>query len=306
MKTKIERPYKMGDLIMITKRKCSDKIQPNIKVGTHYLVIEEGRLKNGAVALKVAEFSTMVQEGQRDPHAKIASKFIMHCNEDRFEWKRKSQKELLARFTEFKEELNKRQEEKEEAFLKEKFTEKERIQMAYHPYIYAELAWYYALQAMDLARSRRIESLKKVCRQLQELRNDFIYELRKRMSQPVLDCAQRKVLQLLRERKEDFFIFYTTMQNEINYQHLRVPDDDLKTFAYMSILCYRSQKNLDDVNVEIIRNKLGFATRHESFKYMSDLYEFMKQCMDGYKIENTVPIQTSVAIMEKNVMNLKL
>lgn len=306
MKTRSEQPYKMGDLIVITKRKCSEKVQPRIKVGGHYLVLKEGRLKSGALTLSVAEFSAMAREGLKDPHAKIDPKMIMQCNQERFEWVRKSQKELLAKFNEFKAEFNKKQEEKEEAFLKERFSEKERIRMAYYPYIYAELAWYYSLRALELVKERRIESLKKTSRQLQEYRCNFMFDLARKMGHEVLECAQSKVHQMLQAKQMDFFVFYTTVQNEINRQYVGIPDDDIKTYAYMSKLCIESQQRLDDENVEIIRKRLGFATRHESFPYMSGLMACMQEYLGNFHMEVTLPISTAVTIMEKNVMSLTL
>lgn len=303
---KIEKPYKMGDLILITHRKCSDKVQPRIEVGKYYLVMKEGRLKNGALTLSVAEFSKMAQEGLKNPKGYINPKDIMQCNEERFEWKRKTQKELMAKFQQFKQDFYKKQEEQDEAFLKEKFTEKERIQMAYHPYIYAELAWYYAMRALDIAKARKIDSLKKISRKLEEYRNNFLFELCRKMSQPILDCAQKKVLQMLEDNSTDFFIFYTTVKNALNYQYVGLPDDDIKAYAYMSILCHESQLKLDDANIEIIRKKLGFASKHESFKYMSDLKKCMQDYLAGLEVKKTNTISTAVAVMEKNVMNIKL
>lgn len=306
MKTKTEQPYKMGDLILITKRKCSEKVQPKIKVGGHYLVLKEGRLKSGALTLSVADFATMAREGLKDPHAKIDPKMIMQCNQERFEWVRKSQKELLAQFNEFKAEFNKKQEEKEEAFLKERFSEKERIGMAYYPYIYAELAWYYSLRALELVKERRIEALKKTSRQLQEYRCNFLFDLARKMGHEVLECAQGKVHQMLQAKQMDFFIFYTTITNEINRQHVGIPDDDVKAYAYMSKLCMESQQRLDDENVEIIRKRLGFATRHESFPYMSGLKVCMQEYLGNLEVNFTRPISTAVTIMERNVMSMKL
>ncbi|MBQ7018750.1 MAG: hypothetical protein IJN06_07085 [Bacteroidales bacterium] len=306
MKTKTEHPYKLGDLIVITRRKCSDKVQPKIKVGGHYLVLKESRLKSGALTLSVADFATMAREGIKDPHAKIDPKMVMQCNQERFEWKRKSQKELLARFNEFKEGFKKEQEQKEEAFLKERFSEAERIRMAYYPYIYAELAWYYSLRALEIVKERRIEALKRTSRQLQEYRCNFMFDLARKMGHEVLDCAQGKVLQMLQDRQMDFFVFFTTVQNEINRQHVGIPDDDVKAYAYMSKLCIESQQRLDDENVEMIRQRLGFATRHESFPYMSGLKTCMNEYMGNLHVKFTLPISTAVTIMEKNVMNLTL
>ena len=178
--------------------------------------------------------------------------------------------------------------------------------MAYYPYIYAELAWYYALRALEIVKGRKIEQLKKVSRQLQEHRCNFMFDLARKMGHEVLECAQGKILQMLESNQLDFFIFYTTVVNEINRQYVGIPDDDVKAYAYMSILCYRCQQKLDDENIAIIRKKLGFATRHESYPYMSQLYRCMQEYAGKIEIQDTMQIRTAVAVMERNVMSLQL
>lgn len=306
MKKKTEQPYKMGNLIYITERKCSEKVQPQIKINTYYLVIRQDRIKSGAITLTVAEFAKMVKEGLKDPHGKINPHHLMKCNEERFGWVRKTQKELLSKFNKFKEEFYKQQEEKEEEILKEKFTEQERIRLAYHPYIYAELAWYYAQKAVDIARERRIGTLKKISRNVEKHRADFLSELRKKMTPPIINYAQNKVYKMLEDNWTDFFIFYTTVKNSINYQFVGIPDDDIKAYAYISMLCFNSQQRLDESNIEIIRKRLGVASKHESFKYMKELNQCMLGYIGGFKIEYTSNIQAAVAIMEKHVNALSL
>ena len=306
MKTKTEQPYKFGDLIVITKRKCSDKIQPKIKVGTHYFVLEAGKLKNGATVLSVAEFSAIAYGGLMTPNAKIDPKLAMQCNEERFEWKRRSQTELMAEFQKFKEELDRKQEEKEKEFLEKRFTEKERIKMAYHPYIYAELAWVFALRALSIVKDRKISSFRGTSHKLEEFRRDFMLLLSKKMEHPVVMASQERVAQLLEDNYRDFLIFHATITNEINRQHVGIPNDDIKAYAYMSLLCYQCLQRLDDSNVELIRKKLGFATRHDSYPLMAELKQCMLEYMEGCQIEHTLNIRTAVSVLEKNVMNLKL
>lgn len=307
MKKNQPQPYKMGDLILITKRKCSDKVQPRIKVGTHYLVLAESKIKSGAVVLKVAEFAKMAKEVLVRPKDNIDPKDIQRVNEERFEWKRCSKTKMQKEFLEFKESFEKEKESREMKFLEEKFTEKERIQMAYTPYLFAELTWHYAEKALEAAKEKKIDKYKKVARLVKAFRVDFNQELRKKMTQPVLECAQSRLQGALEDHSLDFFIFMTTVKNEINRQYVGLEHDDVKTFAYMAQLCYKSQRKLDQKNVEIIKKKLGGEVgNHETFKYMSDLQKCLETYMDGCKVEFTQPIQTAVKIMERNINNTKL
>lgn len=306
MKKNQPQPYKMGDLIVITKRLCSDKVQPNVKVGTNYLVLAEGKIKNGAIVLKVAEFTKMAKEVLVRPKDNIDPRDMIRVNEQRFEWKRLDKRKLQAEFLQFKQEFEKKQEEREKEYLESMFTEQERIQMAYHPYLYAELAWHYAEKAIETAKNMRNDSLKKVSRMIRCFRVDFNCELKKKMTQNVLEAAKEKVQQVLQNKALDFFIFFTTVKNEINRQHVGLELNEIRSYAYMSILCMQSLKRLDSDNTELIRMRLGQASQHESYKYMKELRSCMDAIMDGVKIEKTQPIKTTIAIIEKLIEGTKL
>lgn len=300
--------YALGELIKITKRKCSDKIQPKIKEGGLYLVLEEDKpTKSGAKVLIISEFSKMAYMSIVSPNKYIDTKDMMRCNSDRFEWQKKSQSYLKAEYEKEKASYIKKQEEMQDKQIKEKFTDKERVQLAYTPYLYAELAWYYAYKVTDLAISRRVESLKKRTRTIKSLRADFLFELKRKMSQPVLDAAQKKVTDAIANNSLDFLKFELSVQNEINKQYKGSSDNDIRAFAYISMLCYEAQRRVDIANIHLINHRIGgVAEEVESYKYMRELYTEMKGCMGVFRIEQTLPIQTAVKIMEKTIGSMTL
>lgn len=299
--------YKMGDLIEIKERLCSDKVQPKIKVGQRYFVLAEGTIKRGAKVLKVVELGAMLKEAIKRPHDNIDPKQMQRINAERFFWLKRPKSEIQEEFLRFKAEFEKKNEEREMKFLEEKFTEQERVRMAYTPYLFAELAWHYTDQALNAARNRKVEKYKKVARMVKAFRVDFNQELRKKMNQPVLECAQSKLQEVLQKHSLDFFIFMTTVKNELNRQHVGLEDDDVKTYAFMAFLCCRSLNKIDSENIDIIQKKLKCnTTRHETYKYMKELRGCIDAYMDGCIVELTQPIKTAVAIMEKNIKNAKL
>ena len=300
--------YKLGELIKITKRKCSDKIQPKIKVGGLYLIIEEGKpTKSGARVLRIAEFYKMAEMAITNPTKHINPKDIMHCNSDRFEWIKKSPTQLKAEFKRVKDDYFREQENRQDEEIKNKFTEKERIQMAYTPYLYAELSWHYANKVISLAAERKIPELKKLTRTVRMLREKFLSELRVKMSQPVLQAAQEKVKKAIEEHFLDFFKFEMSVQNEVNRQYVQIDHDDIRTYAYISMLCYESQQKVDRANFLLIHSRLGaLSTEHDSYKYMKELYACMDAYMGDCKMENTLTIQTAVKVMEKNINQMEL
>lgn len=300
--------YALGELIKIVKRKCSDKIQPKIKEGGLYLVLEEEKpTKSGAKCVRIIEFSKAAEVFIVNPTEHINPKDTMKCNADRFEWVKKSKGYLKAEFEKIKNEYFKKQEQLQDKQIQDKFTDRERVQLAYTPYLYAELAWHYAYKVVELSIARRIEPLKKATRTIKSLRSDFLYELKKKMSQPVLDAAQKRVSDAIMANYLDFFKFEMAVQNEINRQYRGSDNNDVRSFAYISILCYEAQRRVDMNNAYLISKRIGGVVEEvESYKYMRELYEEMKQCMGTYRIESTLPIQTAIKVMEKNINRMTL
>ena len=302
-----EDKLKKGTLLQV-KRKCSPKVQPHIIDNSLYLVLEElPKTKSGARRLAVVEFEQMAKMAMITPHAHIPRKDINIINEDRFSWIVKSRQTLKEKTAAYKENFIKEQEQKQDEQIRSKFTDRERSQMAYTPYLYAELAWHYAHKAINLCVDRKIDGMKKVTRTVRGLRADFLSELRKKMPQPVIACAQDKVKQAIEDNYMDFFKMEMTVQNELNFQHLRTANDDIKTYAYISMLCYEAQRRVDIANARLIEKRLGgIADVVESYKYMKELYDCMKAYVGDCKVKNTYNITNAIKIMEKNIGSLSL
>lgn len=293
---------------IIVKRKCSPKVQPHIIDNGLYLVLEElPATKSGARCLLVAEFEQMAKMAMITPHANIPIKDMKRINADRFSWEVKNRKIVKEKALAYKDNFVKEQERKQDKEIQSKFTDRERSQMAYTPYLYAELAWHYANKAINLSVERRVDGLKKVTRTVKSLRNDFICELKKKISQPVIDAAQEKVKKAIEDNYVDFFKMEMTVQNELNFQHLRVKDDDIKTYAYISMLCYEAQRRVDISNARLIEKRLGgVADVVESFRYMRELYDCMKVYVGDCKVQNTANINIAIKVLEKNIGSLIL
>lgn len=293
---------------IIVKRKCSPKVQPHIIDNGLYLVLEElPKTKSGARCLLVAEFEQMAKMAMLTPHANIPIKDMKRINADRFSWEVKSRKILKERTLAYRDNFIKEQEQKQDAQIQSKFTEAERSKLAYTPYLYAELAWHYAFKALDISIERKVEDLKKTTRVIKQLRNDFLYELKKKMTQPVLSAAQQKVQQALDNFALDFFRFETTVKNEVEREYLGSKNNDMRAYAYMSMCCYEAQRRVDIANARLIEKRLGgIAEVVESFKYMRELYSNIKQYLGVYGIPKTYIIDTAVKVMEKNIGSLSL
>lgn len=293
---------------IIVKRKCSPKVQPHIIDNGLYFVLEElPKTKSGARCLLVAEFEQMAKMAMITPHANIPVKDMKRINADRFSWEVKNRKIVKEKALAYKDNFVKEQEQKQNNEIQSKFTERERSQMAYTPYLYAELAWYYAFKALDISTERRLDGLKKVSRTIKGLRNDFLCELRNKMTQPVLTAAQSKVQQALDNFAQDFFKFELSIKNEVEREYVGFANNDIRAYAYMSMCCYEAQRRIDIANARLIEKRLGgIAEVVESYKYMKELYDNIKLCLGEKSIPKTMVVDISVRVLEKNIGSLSL
>lgn len=300
--------YALGELIKIVKRKCSDKIQPKIVEGGLYLVLEDDKpTKSGARCIRIIEFKKAAEMFIIAPSEHINPKDTMKCNADRFEWVKKSKGYLKAEFEKIKNAYFEKQEQIQDKQIQDKFTDKERVRMAYTPYLYAELAWYYANKVRELSVIRRVEKYKKQTRAIRELRDNFTSELRKKMSKPVLDAAQDKVKKAIEEHYMNFFKFELSVQNEINRQFVKIDNDDIKAYAYISMMCYKSQRKIDMQNAVLISKRIGGIVEEvDSYKWMRELNDCMRLFLDGCKVKENLAIETSVKILESNINSMQL
>ncbi len=303
---KIKRQYKFGDIITITSRKCSAKVQPDIMVGQIYTVLEQHATKSGAVSLLVIELAALAKGASKTKSAQIDPKLMHRVNEDRFDWQFMNEKRKRQEYQKTKEMLNAKADKLEKEFLESRFTMDERFMMTYRPYLFAELTWYFALKAIAAVADEKLASTKSLSRRVTDLRHNFIFDLGRHMSGPIISCAQGKVREALEMYRMDFIRLQATINNELNRLYIGVKHDTAITYAIIAIICYDLQKKVEDKNVELIRSRLGWATNHESFGYMSELNSCMKQLVGNHKLQDTLSVTTAIKVLEINIMNLKL
>ena len=306
MKKKIKRQYKFGDIIKITARKCSAKVQPGIMVGQMYTVLEQYATKSGAVSLLVVELAALAKGAGKTKSGQIDPKLMHRVNEDRFDWQFLNEKRKRQEYQKTKEILNAKAGKLEKEFLESRFTMDERFMMTYRPYLFAELTWHFALKAIAAVADEKLANTKSLSRKVTDLRRNFIFDLGRHMSSPIINCAQGKVREALEMYKMDFIRLQATINNELNRLYIGVKHDTAITYAIIAIICYDLQKKVDGKNVELIRSRLGWATNHESFGYMTELNSCMEQLVGNHKLQDTLPVTTAIRVLEINIMNLKL
>ena len=150
---KVPQPKKY-DIIEITERKCSDKLQPNIKLNDRYMCLSVGYLSDNTPYLNIQS---------------LIGKKQMRVNAKRFGWKIITAEMLVKE--------RKEQEAKENILnankaIKARFTKKETEEMLYLPSALIEIALKYANNAYNLSRGDKdkgidgLSQFKKASREL--------------------------------------------------------------------------------------------------------------------------------------------
>lgn len=253
---KQEEP-KRGQVVQITKRKCSDKLQPEIKVGSMYFVEGTDRLKDGTLTLLL-----------------LNNKKVRRCNAQRFNWRIYT--EEIAR----EEKLRKDEAEGTQKLL-HSFTFEEHMQIAFVPNIIIHCAWSYADRVMKYCADHRISEVKKLGRAVKELRKAYDYELAKD-----LDIHHRKQIQEIGDIfMEETAFHFTTLEFSIRNELLKTNSQDryidmhVNAIAAMFICDYYEQQAKDMDN--LIASRMG----KQPNTITNPKVDALRTCMDAYRGE---------------------
>lgn len=206
--------------VEITERLCSEKIQPNVKVGHTYIVQKIDRLKDGTLVLELVNFA---KSKGKDKNV------TFHCNAKRFKWRPSTQEALVEQ--EFRETV-----EGSTKAMMENLTIDEQMRISFVPLIITELAWTYAEKAMVCAARDKVEILKKLNRTLKELHKKYNSELRKDLDYSHAEKTIEQTKRCIEEIDRDLTVLYFSVNQEFKRTTPEYPCDELRTYAIISTL----------------------------------------------------------------------
>lgn len=229
---------KYGDVIEITARRCSEKQSPLIELGKSYICKGVSTLKDGTIVVDIA-------------HPK-KKKAVLRVNALRFDWQILSDEIKMERA--FKEGVKQDTERMMKAF-----TQREHIQMAFIPLIFANLAFYYAERCRRYAADNRIEILKKLGRAYDDLKRSYQDQVNKDLDIKHQHQVSHEMKRFMSEYSNDFTIMWYSINSEFKREMPDYPYSDMRTDAICGIqmidLLYENNKNMDKLIAERLKEK---------------------------------------------------
>lgn len=296
MKTQIHT----GDTILITGRKVSDKIQPEIKVQGLYVVHSIGSLKSGAISLVCRHY------GNRSK--------VHRINSERFSWRVVSKEELEAAEKRVIERINAEVRKKnEDEFkaqcvssyeeLKRNFSWEEHVQIAFTPLIISHIAWVYAEKARRWCAENRVSDVKAISRNVQQLRQGYISLLRQDLDAAHIESIERQTEEFMADPKVALFFLrmYHTLCNEYHHQHKSPPMLERRVYATIADIAIEAYSRHNDKMNGLIAKRLGRSQSVDNPIITKQLASFIKAYLGEYKLSKTEQYQRIEAVFDNYV-----
>lgn len=185
-----------------------------------------------------------------------------------------------------------------------KFTFAENMAIAFTPIILAELAWSFALKAINGAAKERIDSTKKLCRSLRFVRETFLNEYKKDLDAPHLKRIFDSSENFIEQCSMDLMLLWFSVNNDIKKNYPDIDYVDIRTNAYISLVVLdvldEHNKRMD----ELIKSKVGRST-----PYRNPLNEALRQGMEAFiypiSMERSQNVLNSMKIIHNNLARIK-
>ncbi|MCM1221287.1 MAG: hypothetical protein NC548_43090 [Lachnospiraceae bacterium] len=273
--------------VRITSR--NTKLQPNVKVGTVYHVQAVEETATGATVLVV--------------ESKDTKRGTMRINDQRFGWEQVTITQLVQE----KKEAKFRQAVKEDTErILHAFTVEEHMQITFVPLILNEIAWHFALKAMELGAAYRVQDLRKLSRVLKhELRDHYVRVVCKDLRPQDLYRLQAQAQEYMAEQSYNFQIMYFTACNVFTKQYGKVEFEDMRVYA---LLCMAIIRYTDEHNKrcdEMLRERLGKIQAAVRMPVMDKLYTgiacFLGELGEPFNFADS-QLQMCMGILRNNLL----
>lgn len=272
-------------LITITKRKCSDKVQPHIKCGTMYVVKSVEKLSDGTPVLLLAD-------NRKDNTVRV--------NANRFEWQLADDRDLQI-------DLQDNRKNKE---LIDYFTFEEQTRIAFTPLVLAHLAITYGRRSREAAAKHKLSILRPLARKFDQLVKEYEQDISNTLTYDSRKKVEDSTDLFMRTFAHDFQLLWFSVNNEFKRVHPNFPFGDMRTDALcgavMVDMLYQHTNNMDKMiskrlsreNNTIPNPKIA-AIRHILMGYAGEADKF------NFK-ENNVVLAKKVLLKRINEIQFEL
>ena len=123
-----------------------------------------------------------------------------------------------------------------ESILLERLSKQEQVRATIVPLVIAHIAWDFADKVTSIAAQQRVSILKKLSRDIKSLRHDYDYRMRNSMSHSNIKEVEEQINMFESSIGMDIQILYFSVNNEFKRTMPNYPNDELRTYAIMSVL----------------------------------------------------------------------
>lgn len=139
------------------------------------------------------------------------------------------------------------------------FSQREHIQMAFIPLIFADLAFDYADKCRRYAADQRIEILKKLGRAYDEVKRNYFDSVSKDLDRTHQRNVEQEMARFKEEYRKDFTILWFSVNAEFKKKMPDYPYSDMRTDAICGMLMvdllYQNNTHMDEVIAERLGDK---------------------------------------------------
>lgn len=164
--------------------------------------------------------------------------------------------------------------------MMERLTTEEQMRVSFVPLIITRLAWVYADKAMTCAARDRVSLLKKLCRELKQVKQDYEREIRRELDYSHVKNVEEQTDMCIDEMGRDLQILYFSVNQEFKRSVPEYPYDELRTYAIISVLFvdYLQSYNRDIDRLLAVK----LRDRHLSESIVPPLIEKLRHIMRGF------------------------
>jgi hypothetical protein len=190
--------------------------------------------------------------------------------------------------------------------MMESMTFTEQMEIGYTPLIISHIAWMYAEKAVKEGARNRVDNLKYLSRAVKQIREKYLASLAVDLDYKHLYSIFKETERLHEQCAWDFTTLYYSVNNEIKRLHPDLPYDEMRSFAYISIVCIRvlreHMKKMDRRVAERLHRKLESTPIHPC---MDGLEQLMMGYLGNCTMDVDENVKTGVKIFEKNLQHIQ-
>ena len=160
------------------------------------------------------------------------------------------------------------------------FTYNENMSMVFVPFIITEFAWHFALKVVKQAADYRIDALKKLSRSVRMMRDQYLSNCRKDLSQAHIDRIHKIASMFMQNYSSDFTLLFFSMNNLLKKQWADVSYLDMRTDACIAMVMLKLLEEHNQQVDELMVKRLGNDAPPPTGK--NAINDALWDCMDAY------------------------